>query len=191
MFSGLQRELNLWPLRYCQCSTNWAMKTHTLGAGQFIEFIVPVKGMKHISIMWTADIQMKWRCDHCSCDYDLSNRKLSWKSFWTFNGIWTCGLCLSAAVLHHLSYKDLYVGSRPIYWVHRPRERNETYQYYMNCGHTNMIIAVVIAALTQRPQVLIPLKPRRHFSGLICDCLNRNHNCHDHILTSFLSPQFT
>ena len=29
-----------------QCSTNWAMKTHTLGAGQFIEFIVPVKGMK-------------------------------------------------------------------------------------------------------------------------------------------------
>ena len=129
MFSGLQRELNLWPLRYCQCSTNWAMKTHTLGAGQFIEFIVPVKGMKHISIMWTADIQMKWRCDHCSCDYDLSNRKLSWKSFWTFNGIWTCGLCLSAAVLHHLSYKDLYVGSRPIYWVHRPRERNETVLY--------------------------------------------------------------
>ena len=23
------------------------MKTHTLGAGQFVEFIVPVKGMKH------------------------------------------------------------------------------------------------------------------------------------------------
>ena len=42
-----------------QCSTNWAMKSHTLGAGQFIEFIVPVKGMKHMNIMWTADIQMK------------------------------------------------------------------------------------------------------------------------------------
>ena len=51
-----------------QCSTNWAMKTHTLGAGQFVEFIVPVKGMKHMNIMWTADIQMKWRCDHRSCD---------------------------------------------------------------------------------------------------------------------------
>jgi len=23
-----------------QCSTNWAMNTHTLGAGQFIEFIL-------------------------------------------------------------------------------------------------------------------------------------------------------
>ena len=25
--------------------------------------------------------------------------------------------------------------------------------------------------------VRIPLKPRKHFSGLLCDCLNRNHNC--------------
>ena len=30
-----------------QFSTNLAIKTHTLGAGQFVEFIVPVKGMKH------------------------------------------------------------------------------------------------------------------------------------------------
>ena len=53
-----------------QYSTNWAMKTHTLGVhvGQFIEFIIPVKGMKHMNIMWTADIGMKWRCDHRSCD---------------------------------------------------------------------------------------------------------------------------
>jgi len=28
------------------------MKTHTSGADQFIELIVPVKGMKHINIMW-------------------------------------------------------------------------------------------------------------------------------------------
>ena len=40
-----------------QCSTNWAMKTHTLGEGQFIELVVRVKGMKHMNIMWTAD---KW-----------------------------------------------------------------------------------------------------------------------------------
>ena len=32
---------------------------------------------------------------------------------------------------------DPYVGSRPIYWIHRTRERNETYEYYVNCGHTN------------------------------------------------------
>ena len=28
---------------------------------------------RNINIMWTADIQMKWRCDHRSCDCDLSN----------------------------------------------------------------------------------------------------------------------
>ena len=60
-----------------QCSTNWAMKTYMLGAGQFIEFIVPVKGMKHMNIMWTADIRMKWRSDHHSWDSDLSNRNVS------------------------------------------------------------------------------------------------------------------
>ena len=42
-----------------QCSTNCAMKTDTFGAGQFVEFILPVKGMKHMNIMRTADIQMK------------------------------------------------------------------------------------------------------------------------------------
>ena len=25
----------------------------------------------------------------------------------------------------------------PLYWVHRTHERNETYQYYVNCGHRN------------------------------------------------------
>ena len=46
------------PVLALQCFTNWAMKTHTLGAGQFVEFIVPVKGMKHMNIVRTADIQM-------------------------------------------------------------------------------------------------------------------------------------
>ena len=44
---------------------------------------------------------------------------------------------VSAAVLHQLGYKDPYVGSRPIYWIHRTRERNETYEYYVGCGRTN------------------------------------------------------
>ena len=39
-----------------QCSTNQARKTHTLGAGQFIEFIVPVKGMKQSYEITTAMI---------------------------------------------------------------------------------------------------------------------------------------
>ena len=88
-----------------QCSTNWAMKTHVLGEGQFTEFIVRVKGMKHRNIMWTADKRIKWRYDH---------------------------------------------------------------------------------RVTQRPWVRTSLKPRKHFSGLICDCLNRSQNCDDHIFISIL-----
>ena len=34
-----------------QCSTIWAMKTHTLGAGQFVEFILS-------KMIWTAEIQI-------------------------------------------------------------------------------------------------------------------------------------
>ena len=47
-FSGLQRDTE--PMASAvalQYSTSWAMKTHTLGAGQFIEFINPWTGMKH------------------------------------------------------------------------------------------------------------------------------------------------
>ena len=59
------------------------------------------------------------------------------KCFLGFNGIRTQGLCVSAAVLHQLSYEDPYVWSTPICRIHRTRERNETYEYYVSCGHTN------------------------------------------------------
>ena len=36
------------------------------------------------------------------------------KKFCDFNGIRTQSLCVSAAVLYHLSYEDPYIGSRPI-----------------------------------------------------------------------------
>ena len=42
------------------------------------------------------------------------------KCFRGFNGIRTRGLCVSAVVLHQLSYEDPYVGRR----VHRTRERS-------------------------------------------------------------------
>ena len=48
-----------------QCSTNWAMKTQT------------VEGMRHMNIMWTSDIGMKWRCDYRTCDCDLNLIRLS------------------------------------------------------------------------------------------------------------------
>ena len=87
------------------------------------------------------------------------------KCFRGFNGIRTHGLCVSAAVVHQMSYEDLSVESRPICWIHRTRERNETYEYYVNGGHTNEMKCT--AALTQGPWVRIPLKPRKHFSGVI------------------------
>ena len=59
------------------------------------------------------------------------------KCFRGFNRIRTRGLCVSAAVLHQLSYEDPNVGSRTVYWLHRTRERNETYQYYVNGGQTS------------------------------------------------------
>ena len=42
-----------------QCSIIWAMKTHTLGAGQFFEFILtrPWKEW-HLKMMWAAEIQI-------------------------------------------------------------------------------------------------------------------------------------
>ena len=63
--------------------------------------------------------------------------QLSPKNVSGLQRIRTHGLCVSALVLHQLSYEDPYVGSRPISWIHRTRERNETYEYYVNCGHAN------------------------------------------------------
>ena len=46
------------------------MKTHTLGAGQFIEFILS-KWNETYAMIWTAEIQiLKWRYDRClNCNY--------------------------------------------------------------------------------------------------------------------------
>ena len=38
-----------------QCSTNWAMKTHTLGTGQFVEWIHRMK------MIWNAEIQIQMK----------------------------------------------------------------------------------------------------------------------------------
>ena len=54
------------------------------------------------------------------------------KCFRDFNVIRTHGLCVNAAVFHQLSYEDPYVGSGQIYWIHRTREKNETYEHYVN-----------------------------------------------------------
>ena len=40
------------------CSTNWAVKTQTLGAGQFVEIILTREWNETMKMMWTAQIQI-------------------------------------------------------------------------------------------------------------------------------------
>ena len=79
--------------------------------------------------MWSSQLSLRFK----------QSQSRPEKCFRGFNGIQAHGLelCVSAAMLHKLSYEDPYAGSRPIHWIHRTRERNEPYEYYVNCGHTN------------------------------------------------------
>ena len=93
--------------------------------------------------------EMKMWSSHLWLRFKQSQSKPE-KCFRGFNGIRTHGLCVSATVLHQLSYEDPYIGSRPIYWIHRTRERNERYEYYVNCEHTNEM------NLQSLPPILMP-----------------------------------
>lgn len=80
-----------------------------------------------------SQTQMKWGCDHPSCNRNLINCKLSPNKKKNgrgrgFNGTRTRGLCIRASVLCQLSYEDSY---RPIYWVYLIHERNETWNETM------------------------------------------------------------
>ena len=70
------------PALALQYFTNWAMKTHLLKANQFMELEFrsssPVTGMRReMKLIWTAGIQLKLRCDHRSCNRNLSNCKFA------------------------------------------------------------------------------------------------------------------
>ena len=41
-----------------QFSTNWAMKTYTMAAGQFAEFILTRESSEHRMMMWIIEIQV-------------------------------------------------------------------------------------------------------------------------------------
>ena len=149
-----------------------------------LSFLVSKKVFKtfpsDMNIMWTADIQMKWRYNHRSCDCDWSNRKLSPKTvFGASRGFDPMASALALqgstnwAMKTHTSGPGQFIELIvPVKWM-------------------THISAMWTADKTERPWVWIPLKRRKHFSGLICDCFNRNHNCDDHIFTSFVHPQFT
>ena len=68
--SGLQWGLNPWPRDYRWCSTNWAMRPLTLGAGQWWVRMFPWKKwvlmICEINHIWTAEMKWRWRNDHRS-----------------------------------------------------------------------------------------------------------------------------
>ena len=128
------------------------MKTHTLEAGQFIEFINP---WKEWNTEWNDVNCGKWN-EYLTIAVNRNLRnceKARKKGFRGFNGIRTRGLCVSAAVLYQPEQW------RPIHW--RPanllssstRERNETQNEMMWTAGNEMSmwpsqwIASTIAAL--------------------------------------------
>ena len=95
-----------------QCSTNWAMKTHTLGAGQFVEFIL-TRERNETEWRWCELRKYKFllRYDRHSGNYNLSNCKLNRRKIGDLKGFEPMA---SAKRCSALSTK-LW---RPIYWVH-------------------------------------------------------------------------
>ena len=111
--------------------------------------VIFISLFREMKLIWTAGRQMKWRCDHRSCNHNVSNllQILAQKEkIQIFNRIVTHGLCISASVLYQLSYEDPDVGSRPVYcmssylpmtWVRREMKLIWTVGIYMNwwCDH--------------------------------------------------------
>ena len=54
-----------------------------------------------------------WRCDHGN-----GNCNLTWKNSRTSTGLKPMASALVQQCSNQLSYQDLYIGSRPICWVH-------------------------------------------------------------------------
>ena len=152
--------------------------------------------------MWTGDIRMKWRCDHCSCDCDLSNRKVRPKKvFGASTGFEPMASALALqcstnwAMKTHTLRAGQFVECMPavhiilICLIPFVGTVNST-----NWPAPN--IWVFIAQLVEHCNanaelwVRIPLKPPKHFLGLLCDCLNRNHSCDDHIPISCIFTCF-
>ena len=76
-----------------QCSTNWAMKPLTLGAGQlwvhmfrWKKWVLMIYEKNHI---WTAEMKWKWRNDRRSERNLCKCVKKSEKKIQDFNGVWT------------------------------------------------------------------------------------------------------
>ena len=100
-----------------QCSTNWAIKPLTLGAGQlwvhlfrWKKWVLMIYEINHI---WTVEMKWKWRNDRRS-ECNLCNCVKKPEKIQDFNGVWTRDLAITGAMLYQLSYEATDVGSRSI-----------------------------------------------------------------------------
>ena len=167
-FLGLQRGFERMASALAlQCSTNWAMKTHILGAGQFIEFILTRD--RNIEWRWCELRKYKWNEDLTIAVITaiLSNCKFKpeKKIFRASTGIRTHGLCVSAAVLYQLSYGKTHIlGAGQFIEFILTRDRNiewrwcELRKYKWN---EDLTIAVITAIWA-----IANLSPKKKFLGL-------------------------
>ena len=100
-----------------QCSTNWAIKPLTLGAGQlwvhlfrWKKWVLMIYEINHI---WTVEMKWKWRNDRRS-ERNLCNCVKKPEKIQDFNGVWTRDLAITGAMFYQLSYEATDVGSRSI-----------------------------------------------------------------------------
>ena len=84
-------------------------------------------------------------CRSVNCN--LSICKLTRKKCRDFNGIQTCGICVSAAMFYQLAYKDPDMGSRPICWNHLNPWMEWNNKDEVNCGNTNLNEDMIVASL--------------------------------------------
>ena len=110
--SGFQRGLNPWPRNLpVRCSTNWAMKPRTVGAGQLWVHMFPWKKwvlmIYEINHIRTTEMKWKWRNDRSS-ERNLCNcvRKPE-KKFRTSTGFEPVTSRFTGAMLYQLSYEAM------------------------------------------------------------------------------------
>ena len=120
--TGFEHVTSRLPVR---CSTNWAMKPLTLGAGQLWVHMFPWKKwvlmIYEINHIWTAEMKWRWRNDRRS-ERNLCNCvKKPEKNPGLQRGLnpWPCDTC---AMLYQLSYEATDVESRS-FSFHFPPKR--------------------------------------------------------------------
>ena len=146
------------------CSTNWAMKSLTLGAGQLWVHMFPWKKwvlmIYEINPIWTAEMKWKWRNDRCS-ERNLCNYvKKPEKNFWTSTGSEPVTSRLPVQFSTNWAMKPLTLGAGQL-WVHmfpwKEMSVNDVWnKSYMNCGN-EMKMKKWSSQWTQFMQLQLPI----------------------------------